>query len=64
MYEDRFKLYVLCNKKCENRRQSSWEENWWRIAFGKPNVPTPNYVNISLFSLPTRSMKELRALIA
>jgi hypothetical protein len=39
-------------------------ENWWSIAFGKPNVPTPNYVNISLFSLPTRSMKELRALIA
>jgi len=64
MYEDRFELYVLCSKKCEKTDDNQAERaNWWRIAFGKPNVLTLDYVNISPFSLPARRTKELRALI-
>ncbi|KAL6608307.1 hypothetical protein ACP70R_041370 [Stipagrostis hirtigluma subsp. patula] len=64
MYEDRFELYVLCTKTCENPADNQAEKtNWWRLAFGKSNVPTVlNYVNISPFSLPVRRTKELRAL--
>jgi len=64
MYEDRFELYVLCSKKCEKTADNQAERaNWWRIASGKPNVLTLDYVNISPFSLPARRTKELRALI-
>nr|AIE39014.1 regulator receiver domain-like 1 [Echinochloa crus-galli] len=65
MYEDRFELYVLCRKKCEKTADNQAEKtNWWRLAFGKPSVPTLlNYVNISPFSLPARRTKELRALM-
>ncbi|PWZ22342.1 hypothetical protein Zm00014a_011956 [Zea mays] len=64
MYEDRFELYVLCSKKCEKTANNQAERaNWWRIASGKPNVLTIDYVNISPFSLPARRTKELRALI-
>ncbi|CAD6244392.1 unnamed protein product [Miscanthus lutarioriparius] len=60
----RFELYVLCSKKCEKTDNNQAERaNWWRIAFGKPNVLTLDYVNISPFSLPARRTKELRALI-
>lgn len=64
MYEDRFELYVLCKKECEKPADNQAETgNWWRLAFGKPSVPTLlNYVNISPFSLPARRTKELRAL--
>ncbi|KAL6899115.1 hypothetical protein ACP4OV_005773 [Aristida adscensionis] len=64
MYEDRFELYVLCRKKCENPVDNQAEKtNWWRFALRKPSVPALlNYVNISPFSLPARRTKELRTL--
>lgn len=64
MYEDRFELYVLCRKKCENPADNQAERtNWWTLAFGKPSIPNVlDYVYISPFSLPARRTKELRAL--
>ncbi|KAK3154198.1 hypothetical protein QOZ80_2BG0187530 [Eleusine coracana subsp. coracana] len=64
MYEDRFELYVLSRKKCENPADNQAEKtNWWKLAFGKPDAPIlVNYVNISPFSLPARRTKDLRAL--
>lgn len=64
MYEDRFELYVLCRRACDNPVDNQSERtNWFRLAFQKPSASNPmNYVCISPFSLPVRRTKELRAL--
>uniref|UniRef100_A0ACD5W8S3 Uncharacterized protein n=1 Tax=Avena sativa TaxID=4498 RepID=A0ACD5W8S3_AVESA len=64
MYEDRFELYVLGRRACDNPVDSQSEKtNWFRLPFRKPSTSTPmDYVCISPFSLPVRRTKELRAL--
>ncbi|CAM0873974.1 unnamed protein product [Alopecurus aequalis] len=64
MYEDRFELYVLRRRACNNPVDSQSEKtNWFRLVFQKPSASTSlDYVCISPFSLPVRRTKELRAL--
>jgi hypothetical protein len=64
MYEDRFELYVLSRRACDNPVDNQSERtNWFRLAFQKPSASNPmDYVCISPFSLPVRRTKELRAL--
>ena len=64
MYEDRFELYVLRRRACDNPVDSQSEKtNWFRLAFQKPSTSTSlDYVCISPYSLPVRRTKELRAL--
>uniref|UniRef100_A0A0A9CXF5 Uncharacterized protein n=1 Tax=Arundo donax TaxID=35708 RepID=A0A0A9CXF5_ARUDO len=63
MYEERFELYVLCRKKCKKKAENqALKTNWWRLAFGKPSVPTLLGHVHQPISLAARRVKELRAL--
>ncbi|KAF3323599.1 hypothetical protein FCM35_KLT12330 [Carex littledalei] len=64
MFEDRFELYILCQKEQENSNGNLAKNiNWWRVGFAKPASPSSGkYIQLVPFSLSVKRTKELRAL--
>ncbi|KAJ1696921.1 hypothetical protein LUZ63_005433 [Rhynchospora breviuscula] len=64
MYEDRFELYIMCQKERENTNSNLTNNiNWWRVGFSKPaSHSSGKYIQLVPFSLSVKRTKELRAL--
>ncbi|KAJ3697234.1 hypothetical protein LUZ61_000939 [Rhynchospora tenuis] len=64
MYEDRFELYIMCQKEQENANSNLTNNiNWWRVGFSKSaSHSSGKYVQLVPFSLSVKRTKELRAL--
>lgn len=64
MFEDRFELYIICQKEQENSSGNLGKNiNWWRVGFAKPaSHSSGKYIQLVPFSLSVKRTKELRAL--
>ncbi|KAJ4756104.1 hypothetical protein LUZ62_090509 [Rhynchospora pubera] len=64
MYEDRFELYIMCQKERENTNSNLTNNiNWWWVGFSKPaSHSSGKYMQLVPFSLSVKRTKELRVL--